>query len=263
MTTVHPAIDSDDNESVTAEQPRKIPPAYVVETDKFVPQGLIPGANLDKLQDVKTLKIRMNKTAYNATSEVNLPNRFVFLDENDRQLFIGHESSELICRCAFGRTRSYNMSILSENNEIVLEILKSYSFFSTFGCCSFIPKYDYGHCAKIIDPKDDTMRGSITQQFELSVPYYQIRDAENVVKFDIISRQVGCCLPFVCPNRKGNMFTIYLPGRNYEIGYIGVENSTGNSYLIFPEKCDLDSRVLFLAALAHIHILFLTNNFGC
>jgi len=265
MTSIHPTADSEDNSSDVSEAVVKSPPpAFVVKKDDFTPKGLVPGASLEKLGSTTILKIRPNKTLYNATASNDFPNRFIFLDESDRQLFIGHETSDIVSRCAFGRSRGYTMSLMSESNDAMLEIQKEYSLLSSFGCCSFFGKF--GHMANINDNQGQSY-GRIVQKFEVLFPYYELQDADNCPRFEIISLTVGCCLPVCSPNsdcNQSNIFAIYRPDSRVEIGYLGIEKEGDkSSFLKFPDDCSTSDRILLMSALVHVHILYLNSICGC
>ena len=267
MTSVYPTPDSEDNASdISTAVVKTPPPAYVVSKDDFNPKGLVPGSSLDKLAGINILKMRMNKTLYNATSAQDIPNRFLFLDDSDRQVFVGHETSDRICRCAVGRTRSYSLGILSEADEVKLEIRKDYSCLSSLGCCSFIPGQNVGHFSTILDDHGQPY-GEIIQKFDLMFPNFQIQDAEKCPRFDVISLNAGCCLPFAIPWKScnnGQIFAIYRPESRYEIGYVGIEEEGGkNSFVKFPQDAILSDRILLLGTLVHLHILFFTNCCSC
>ena len=264
MTSVHPVHPDSDANSDHIDLVVKTPPkVFVVQKDNFVPKGLVPGASMEKLLSTNILKIRPNKTMYKATSANNVPNRYLLLDDSDRQVFTAMETSDVVCRCAFGRKRSYTINILTEKSEIMLGIQKDYSCLSSFGCCSFAPNSYPGHSSTILDDNAQPC-GRVLQRFEVVFPFYQVQDSDNTPRFDIISLAVGCCLPFNNPFKKGHVFAIYRPQSPYEIGYIGIEEEGDkNSFLKFPADSILSDRVLLMGALVHLHIMFLTNTCGC
>ena len=250
MTSVRPSSSSD-------QTPILKPPPVVVK-DPFAP-AVVPSASLQTLDQIGTLKIRRNKNLYSAMSQVELPNRYFILDENDRQVFIGHESSDKFCRCFFGRDRAFTISVLDENNSGLVRICKDFSPASSLGCSCF----DCGHSAEISD-KEGQHLGSIVQILDPVFPSFQIRNSKDQALYDIISKPMGCCMPWLCWKRTGHFFLIYRPGSNYEIGYMGTEDDVSNSSFVqFPEKANNSERVLLMGALVQMHVMFFTNICGC
>ena len=177
-------------------------PPPVVEKDPFAPAGIIPSATLQTLDQIGILKIRRNKSLYNATSSLELPNRYFLLDENNRQIFIGHELSDKLCRCFLGRDRAYRISILDENNSGLVGICKDVSPLAVFGCSCF----NFGHSAEIVADGGQHL-GSIVQLFDCVFPAFQVRNSKNLALYDIISKPIGCCLPWLCGNKRGDFFS--------------------------------------------------------
>ena len=235
----------------------KLPP--IVKKDPFAPLAVVPSASLQTLDQINTLKVRRNKTLYDATSSLELPNRYFLLDEKDRQVFIGHEYSDKLCRCFMGKDRAYTISILDENNSALVQICKDASSLAVIGCSCFYA----GHSVEIIADGGQHL-GSIVQLFDCVFPVFQVRNAKNQALFDIISKPIGCCLPWLCGNKKGEFFLIYRPNGKYEIGYMGTEDDVNNSSFVqFPEKATNQERVLLMGALIQMHVEFFTNSCGC
>ena len=185
---------------------------------------------MERLSLITGLVVRQQKEWGEILLNFETKNRYVISDESEKYLYLAVEkASSVLSRYFLGAYRPFQIFVLSEGNNIVLRIVRSFRF--------------YFHHLEVIDSRGKLL-GVIERRFSLLHRVYSVFNASGAEIYRLDS-------PLLSP------WTFQI--KNGEIDYGKIKKKwsgllkegftdTDNFGVVFPAEWDIKLKALFLGA---------------
>ncbi len=196
---------------------------------------------MEQLRTVSSLVVRQKKEIGEILTGFETKNKYVVLDENGNHLyFAAEEKGSFLLRIFLKALRPFKLAVLTENQEVVLRVIRPFRFFF--------------HRAEIVDGQGKTL-GIIQKRFSILRRKYSVLDSLGEEKFQLFG-------PLLHP------WTFQIKRDGTEYGKITKKWSglltegftdADNFGVTFPQEWEIETKALFLGAVFLIDFVHFEN----
>jgi len=228
------------------------------------PLGNCP-PGLEYLTQLDQLLIQQKVELFEAFTDIETKNKYVIKNSLGQQCYYAYEESDLCMRICCKAGRGFNMHIVDNSGNPVLNLVRPFKCFA--GCCWCAGACEC--CSDLIRIEDATgnLIGSINQNGSCWIPWFDVRDADDSTVFKI---KGPCCVcPGVCCTCDFP-FEVLTTGPNKEpVGRISktyagftkeLFTDASNFSLTFPGDLDVKMKGVLLGATFLIDMMFFEDN---
>lgn len=196
---------------------------------------------MDKLQSISTLVVSQQKEWGEILTGFETKNKYVVSDASGNRMYLAaEEAGSTLLRLFLKAGRPFTIVVLTENNEVVLRVIRPFRF--------------YFHRVEIVDSQGKLL-GVIQKRFSLLRRIYSVFNSEGKEEFKLLG-------PISHP------WTFNIINNGVEYGKITKKWSgllkegftvADNFGVVFPEEWDVKQKAVFLGAVFLIDFVHFEN----